>query len=194
LRLDPKRKNEIVNVAVGKFQKSGPVEVLNLARWLNQKGESKRLVETIPSAAALGSGSLFLAYGDALAALGQWLELETLLGQPMLPIEPVLAELYRARVATQLKKDRQAAAHWEQVHWLSSSNVNALRYVAEYADKLGDFEHAVRAYKRLARHPQSARVAYLALIRIANQRQDLPELRNPAGRQAAHDIVETDGQ
>jgi hypothetical protein len=90
----------------------------------------------------------------------------------------VLVELYRARVARELKKDRQAATHWAQAHWLAGDNVRALWYLAEYAERLGQSAEAIKAYRRLTRNGEAARPAFLALVRLTERTEGTAVLRS----------------
>lgn len=177
LRLEPKRRPEIIAAAIRQDQKGGPLRLLSLTRWLSQKGEFKAVIDAVAVNVILTNRDLFLTYSDAMAGLGRWTQLEALFARDDLPLEPVLTELYRARVAKELKKDRQAETHWARVQWLATNNPGALRYVADYAEKLGETAESVKAYRKLVRDPKSSRAAYLALVRLANQKHDTAELR-----------------
>ena len=178
LRLLPQKRSELIAGVIAKYGKGAPADQLSLAHWLSQKREFKKVIETIPAASTLASKELFLVFLDAEAALGHWAEIERRLAQPQLPIEPVLVALYQARVAGQLKKERQAELHWAQAQWLASQRPETLWYVAQYAEKVGAMGQAEKAYRRLSQLPPSAAQAYLALVRLAEQKADTRALRD----------------
>lgn len=178
LRLMPQKRSELIADAIAKYGKGASADRLSLARWLSQKREFKKVIETIPAATVLTSKELFLVYLDAEAALGRWAEIERWLAQPQLPIEPVLVALYQARVSKELKQDRHAELHWAQAQWLASQRPETLLYVAQYAEKVGATEEALKAYRQLSKQPQSAAQAYLALIRLVEQKGDTRALRD----------------
>ncbi len=177
LRLDASSRADVIGSVFEKYRHGTPEDILLLGRWLNEKGEFKKVTDMIPLATAMETKDLLLVYGDALASLGNWTQLEAILSRDQLPIEPVLAELFRARIARQLKKDRQAATHWAQVHWLAAQHPQAAWYAAEYAERLGETEEAIKAYRRLTHDENYARPAYLALLRLTEKRGSTTELR-----------------
>lgn len=178
LRLKPQKRAEIINAALAKLSKGTPSELLSLTRWLNEKREFKKVSETLSLPAIQHSKDLFLVYLDAEAARGRWAELERILALPKPPLEPALVALYQARVAQELKKDRQAEQHWAQAQWLAGEDPALLSYVADYAGKVGATTEAVKAYRRLTKNPPTAAAAYLALVRLAEQKGDTRELRD----------------
>jgi hypothetical protein len=178
LRLEPKKRSGIIAKAIDHFSQASPAELLLLARWLNRQREFTQVIDVVPLDLVLRNRDFFLVYADAAAALGRWAELEQLLAREKPPIDPVLVELYRARVARELKKGQEAELHWAQAHWLAAQHPQALGYLADYAEKLGETAEAVKAYRRLARDPKTARPAYTALVRLAEQKDDTAGLRD----------------
>lgn len=176
-RLLPEAKNQLIANAAAEA-KSSPEKLLNLCRWLSQKREFETVRNLIPLNKALESKDLFTIYVDALASLGQWSDLETVFSQKLLPIEPLLAELYRARIDSELKKEARAKFHWEQALGLAGQNYQALGYIGEYAERVGAWPQAIKAYEALAKTPTQIRAAYQGLIRIAEKTGDTVQLRN----------------
>lgn len=178
IRLKPQKRPEIINAALAQYGKGTPSELLSLTRWLNEKREFKKVSETLSLPTIQRSRDLFLVYLDAKAAQGHWTELERLLALPKPPLEPALVALYQARVAQELKKDRQAEQHWAQAQWLAGEDLTLLSYLAEYAEKVGATTEAIKAYRRLTKTPHTAGAAYLALLRLAEQKGDTREARD----------------
>ena len=178
IRLKPQKRAEIIDAALAKYRQGNPAELLSLTRWLNDKRAFKKVTETLPLPVVQHSRDLFLVYLDAQAALGRWTELERLLALPKSPLEPALVAVYQARVAQELKKDRQAEQHWAQAQWLAGENPALLSYLAEYAEKVGATAEAAKAYRRLTKTTHTAGAAYLALIRLAEPKADTRELRD----------------
>lgn len=177
LRLEPDRKSELADAAAAYYRTSSIPVLLTVSRWLAEKGEHTKALQIILPYKACANRELLLVTADSLAALRQWAVLEELLSQPNLPLEPVLLELYRARVAGELKKDRQKAHHWGQVQWLSSRQPETLWYVARYAERMGEVDQAEYAYRRLTEQPGHARQAWLSLIRLTAASKDTGALR-----------------
>ena len=61
---------------------------------------------------------------------------------------------------------------------MASQRPETLLYVAQYAEKVGATEEALKAYRQLSKQPQSAAQAYLALIRLVEQKGDTRALRD----------------
>ncbi|HYE33205.1 MAG TPA: hypothetical protein VEH27_17385 [Methylomirabilota bacterium] len=175
-RLEPAKKDEMLASILDKAH-SSPEQLLRTVRYLNQRREFEATIKLVKRAQALESRDLFLAYTDALAAVGYWLELQEIFQIAQLPIEPVLVELYRARIATELKDPAKANKHWEQVHWRAGDQPEPLLYVAEYAEKIGELNQAARAYRQLTKDPRHARSAFTSLIRITERQGDTAALK-----------------
>jgi tetratricopeptide (TPR) repeat protein len=177
LRLAPQRREEIIAETIKKFQSGGEDHLLALARWLNGRGEYLRVLEVLPEPVAFKNQDFFLVFCDAIAGLSDWLRLQTLLANDKVPLPGWLRELYRARVATELGRDNQAVAHWDQAQSQAANLPDALQYLGEYAEKIGAVAEAARAYRRLATFPTHTRRAYLALIKLYENRGDTAKLR-----------------
>jgi tetratricopeptide (TPR) repeat protein len=176
-RLLPEAKDQLISKAVAEA-KSSPEKFLNVCRWLSQKREFGRVEKILPLNKALESKDLFTVYVDALAALGRWNDLESVFNQKSLPLEPVLAELYRARIDGELKKDARAKLHWEQALSLAGQNSEALANIGGYAERIGAWNPATKAYEALVKDPAQTRAAYQGLVRIAEKTGDTMQLRN----------------
>ncbi|MDB6039477.1 MAG: hypothetical protein JWM99_3318 [Verrucomicrobiales bacterium] len=176
-RLLPEAKDQLISRAVAEA-KSSPEKLLNVCRWLSQKREFGTVEKILPLNKALESKDLFTVYVDALAALGRWNDLENVFNQKSLPLEPVLAELYRARIDGELKKDARSKLHWEQALSLAGQNPDALANIGGYAERIGAWNQATKAYEALVKDPAQTRAAYQGLVRIAEKTGDTAQLRN----------------
>jgi tetratricopeptide (TPR) repeat protein len=175
--LQPARRPDVLAETIERYRFGGDEKLLLLARWLNGKGEFKRTLEAVPLGLATGKQELFLAYCDAVAGLGDWPGLGKILVAQKLPIPDWLAELYRARVDTELKNDREAAAHWNQAQLLAAPTPEALIHLGDYAEKVGELGEASKAYRRLVRFDKFMRQAYVSLVRVHERKSDTAELR-----------------
>ncbi len=177
VRLKPEEKDALIAKAEQEA-KGAPDRLLALCRWLSQKREYATVEKLLPVDLVVGSKDLFLVYVDAVAAMGKWTQLDALFERKPLPIEPFLVELYRARISAELKKDAACQMHWDQSLALASRNADAVRYVADYAEKLGDLNHAAAGYQMLTKDPGTARAAFDALIRVHEKMGDTAGLRD----------------
>jgi tetratricopeptide (TPR) repeat protein len=177
IRLAPDRRTNIIAETAEKFQLSDAEKLLAVGRWLNGKQEYAQTLKVLPLTTAGTRPDLFLVYCDAAAGLGKWEDLGKILKQEKLPIEDWLAEIYRARIALELKQERQAIIHWSQAHSLAATTPGPLLHLAEYAEKLGELSEAAKAYWRLTSFDKYRRQAYVALIRITERKSNTTELR-----------------
>ena len=167
LRLRPQERAVVVQAFTREFAKAPVTNRLEVARWLNRQKEFERTLELLPAPDALLSRDAFHVRMDALAALGRWKEVQKELSEDGVPVETVLKELFLARAARELKQLAEADAHWRRVQLELAGQPEAIIYVAEYAEQIGETEGARKAYERLAGLPEYADRAFAGLIRLA---------------------------
>ncbi len=169
LKLRPQERAQAVAAFVNEASGSPLSNRVEVARWLNRQGEFGRAAELAGAGESLGNREAFLVRADALAALGKWREVQEELQQEGNPLEPALREVFLARAALELKAPQAADAHWRRAHLEVAAQPEALLYIAEYAEKVGEVEEARKAYERLAAAPEYSDRAFTGLIRIAEQ-------------------------
>lgn len=169
LRLRPVDRASVVASMEKDFANAPLTNRIVVARWMNLHNEFARTLELLPQREASTNRDAFLLRIDALPPLGKWKEARVELEPENLPIEPVLRELYLARTARELGMLPEAEAHWRRVHLELATKPEAMLYVAEYAEKLGEFDDARKAYERLSAIPDFTEKAYAGLIRIAER-------------------------
>lgn len=177
LRWHPERYEALVAGTTANYAKPGSTNLLALGRWLNRLGEHQRTVACIPSAAALQSQDLLLVRLDAMAALGRWAEISEVLEDKQTPLEPVLRDLFRARVAKELGQPEAAALLWRRVHLGASDKPAVWLYIAQYAERIGDADEAAKAWRRLTQDPNLGHTAYEALIQLGEREGNTRALR-----------------
>ncbi|MBI4326071.1 MAG: hypothetical protein HY674_12505 [Chloroflexi bacterium] len=177
LRSQPAQRPVILETALGKARRRSLDHKLEIGRWFNRQREFTRTLELISLPVSLQRQDLFLVRLDALAALGRWAEVRQNLDERQIPIDALLAELYRARVAKELGETEKAALHWRRVHIEMARQPQAILYVAQYAERIGEKSEAVKAYRRLTQQTALRRQAYEALIRLAEKEGDTFGLR-----------------
>ncbi len=185
VRSQPAQRPVILETALGKARRRSLDHQLEIGRWFNRQREFARTIELISLPAALLRQDLFLVRLDALAALGRWTEVGQNLDEKHSPIDTLLTELYRARVAKELGKTEEAALHWRRVNMELARQPQAILYVAQYAERIGEKSEAIRSYRRLTQHTPLMRQAYEALIRLAEKEGDTYGLREIMKEMAA---------
>ena len=180
LRCDPDHREQIVTDAVSAFRNGEPERLAVIGRWLNQQQESRRVVDLIPLTVARGNKDLFLVHLDALANLGQWQNLQTLLaGEAPLPVDSTIRRLYEVRTALALGREDESRQHWYDVHQsMRQADPRTVLYVAQYAERLGRRDDAAKAYRLLTGMTGAERSGYLGLIRLTEQSGETKELRD----------------
>jgi tetratricopeptide (TPR) repeat protein len=178
VRLQPEQRAKLFAEATRKYAAMGNEALVQLGRCFVRNREYDRVLEIIPATKAVESQDLFLIYADAVAGLGKWSELESVLIKTNIPLEPHLVAIYRVRVAKELGRDQLVPLYWAQAHHRASERPQDLLYLAQYAEKLGAHDEALKAYRRLTTVPQLARPAYLAMLAIVQQRGHVRDVRD----------------
>jgi hypothetical protein len=177
LRLNPQDGTNIAAGLVRDYAKAPLTNRLSVAHWLNLHKDFALTLELLPENLARTNRDAFLARLDALPPLGKWKEARAELESDNVPIEPVLRELYLARTARELKMLPEAEAHWRRVQLELATTPQAMLYVADYAEKIGEIDEARKVYERLTAVPEYSDRAYAGLIRIAERNGGTRTLR-----------------
>lgn len=141
-----------------------------LARWLLQHGAFEEVLRAATLERAAESKELALLRCDAMAQLGQWpaIERELALHEAILPAFE--RELFRARAAAGMNRERLADLHWKQAEQLAGRNAEKVILMARYAAGAGAWEAAQTALQGL--EPKSARAGWeqLLLLSLADKK------------------------
>lgn len=181
IRLEPKRRAEILGHAAAQYKNSGFEILSQFAVWLNQHEEFQTTVNTVPLETALKRKELFLPHMDALASLGRWEELERILDTQPAPLESVHLETFRARAAMKLNNEPSAALHWNRALRSAERNPEQLSWLAIYAEKCGAFDQARKALRSLAACTDDVRPTYRALEELTMKTGSTSDLRDLVG-------------
>jgi len=176
-RLAPGGKDDLIAKALADA-KNSPEKFISVCTWLNQKAEYETVLKILSLDQALQSRELFQIYTDAMAGKGKWGDLDAVFNRTLLPIEPIREEVYRARIALELKNAEAAQMHWQTAITAAGQNVTALQYIGGYAERIGALESAAQAYQQMAKDPASARAGYEGLIRLGEKKGDTAHLRD----------------
>jgi len=169
LRLKPEELETVAASLAHDYSNAPLTNRLAVAHWLNLHKEFSRTLEVLPASYARTNRDAFLSRIDALPPLGRWKEARAELESDNVPIEPVLRELYLARTARELKMLPEAEAHWRRVQLELATKPEAMLYVADYAEKIGEMDEARKVYERLTVVPEYADRAFAGMIRIAER-------------------------
>src|SRR6476469_621460 len=164
MHADPTQREQLIARAIADWKDSEPADRLDLARWLNSKGEFQRTIDTIPLEKAVQSSDLFLQHLDAVAGLGRWKEVEQLLRSGRFPLDPFLEAMYLARCNSQLGEQTASANNWQRALEAAAGDARKLTTLAQYAEQNNNAEIAEAAYTGAAAAAPKLRMALASMV------------------------------
>ena len=172
IHADPTQREQLIARAIADWKDSDPVDRLDLARWLNSKGEYQRAIDSIPLEKAVQSSDLFLQHLDALGGLGRWNEIEQEIRSGKFPLEPFLEAMYLARCNSQLGEQTASANNWQRALEAAQGDARKLMTLAQYAEQNKEAEIAEVAYNNAAAITPRLRLAWDGRLRLAQAIRD----------------------
>jgi hypothetical protein len=176
IRADPTQREQLIARAIADWRDSDPADRLDLARWLNSKGEYQRAIDSIPLEKAVQSGDLFLQHLDALGGLGRWNEIEEEIRGGKFPLEPFLEAMYLARCNNQLGEQTASANNWQRALEAAQGDARKLITLAQYAEQNKETEIAEVAYNNAAAMQPRLRLAWDGRLRLAQASRDTKKI------------------
>ena len=176
IHADPTQREQLIARAIADWKDSDPADRLDLARWLNSKGEYQRAIDSIPLEKAMQSGDLFLQHLDALGGLGRWKEIEQEIQSGKFPLEPFLEAMYLARCNSQLGEQTASANNWQRALEAAQSDARKLITLAQYAEQNKEAEIAEVAYNNAATITPRLRLAWDGRLRLAQASRDTKKI------------------
>ena len=168
LQLHPESAEQIYDEASTRYARGEISDLIELARWLNLRRQSERVLTLAPEERALSNEQLLLARMDALANTAHWEEIDALLSRPGLSLDPSVAESFRARTAQERGTSLDADVHWNHAISLAGVDPFKLRFIANFAEQSRAGDVAMRCYDLLARIPGHAPFALHAMQRLTD--------------------------
>jgi tetratricopeptide (TPR) repeat protein len=156
-----------------------------IARWLNSHSDSEQVLALVTPEKTAESESLLLARLDALANLKRWDEIDALLKQSDAAIPSSVIESLRARSTSARGSQSEADVHWERAIALANKDPLRLRFIANFAERTGATEPALRAYESLSRFPDQAQFALRGRERLLAKTGDMAAAKASAERLVA---------
>jgi hypothetical protein len=176
IHADPTQREQLIARAIADWKDSDPDDRLDLARWLNSKGEYQRAIDSIPLEKAMQSRDLFLQHLDALGGLGRWKELEQQLRGGKFPLEPFLEAMYLARCNNQLGEQTASENNWQRALEAAQGDARKLITLAQYAEQNKEAEIAEVAYNNAAAITPRLRLAWDGRLRLAQASRDTKKI------------------
>ena len=151
-----------------------------LAEFLMRHGDAQGVLD-LP---VTRRGRAFLLRLDALARLGRWPTIReelVLASAEKNALDPFFIEVFQARVAQEMREISMADVRWKQAMSKAAGNPQKLEFLANFAEKSGNLPMAAEAYRSMVKFPAAAVPGYLGLIRVAEKRADMRQLRDVLG-------------
>jgi len=172
MHADPTQREQLIARAIADWKDSDPDNRLDLAVWLNSKGEFQREIDSIPLEKSMQSRDLFLRHLDALGGLGRWKEVEQQLRGGKFPLEPFLEAMYLARCNSQLGEQTASENNWQRALEAAQGDARKLITLAQYAEQNKETEIAEVAYNNAAAATPRLRLAWDGRLRLAQASRD----------------------
>ena len=176
IHADPTKREQLIARAIADWKDSDPDDCLDLARWLNSKGEYQRAIDSIPLEKAMQSRDLFLQRLDALGGLGRWNEVKQLLRSGRFPLEPFLEAMYLARCNSQLGEQTASANNWQRALEAAAGDGRKLITLAQYAEQNKKADIAEAAFNNAAAIQPRLRLAQDGRLRLAQASRDTKKI------------------
>lgn len=177
LQLHPDDAAHIYQETTTRWQSGKTEDLIQLARWLNIHQQPELVLSSFPIERAFEDNQLLLTRLDAMAILQRWNDIDELLGQTEVTLDPSVIESFHARTAQERNSTLDAEVHWNHAISLAASDPYKLRFVANFAEQSRADAVALNAYEQLARFPDQADLAYRGIERVGQKSGDISAQR-----------------
>lgn len=178
LQLYPDEAAHIFQEMVDRWRGGSTEDLIQLARWLNIHQQPELVLSSYPVERAFEDNQLLLTRLDAMAILQRWNDIDEILGQTEVTLDPSVIESFHARTAQERNATLDAEVHWSHAISLAASDPFKLRFVANFAEQSHATAIAMKAYEQLARFPEQADLAYRGLQRVSLRSGDIAAQRS----------------
>jgi len=169
LQLQPDNAARIYQETIEHWRDAPNEDVISLTRWLNIHQQAELVLSSFPIERGLTDNQLLLARLDAMAILQRWNDIDQLLSQSEVTLDPAVIESFHARTAQERNSVLDAEVHWNHAISLAGTDPYRLRFVANYAEQSRATAAALKAYEQLARFPDQADQAYRGIQRVSQK-------------------------
>jgi hypothetical protein len=169
IQLHPDDAPKTYREMIERWQNGRSEDLIQLARWLNIHQQPELVLSSFPLERAFEDNQLLLTRLDAMAILQRWNDIDELLSQSEVTLDPSVIESFRARTAQERNSSLDAEVHWNHAISLAGTDPYKLRFVANFAEQSRATATALRAYEQLARFPEHADVAYRGIQRVGQK-------------------------
>lgn len=176
IQVTPAASSDILHRMIEEFRSGTPAQRVLLGRWLNHNHQYAETLKVISPEEAMSHRDLFLIRLDAMAGLGDWTGISTLLDEPNLPLQTPFAMLYRGRAAREVGDSATAATYYRRALRDPTLSPEVLWYVVGYLNRIGEHQVLEQELNNMTSNPTLARKAFEALVPLVQARQDAEEM------------------
>lgn len=178
IKLTPDQKAELVNSMVKAVLEDGSAPLLAAAAsWLADNNQGPRVLDVLPMKIAEKNPVLMTGRLQALLENGQTAEVKRFLELDTSKVEAFMLHCLRAYAAQKEGKPQLMAGHFENALAAAGGVPSRLRFVAGYAERIGQPVAAISAYKRLMAWPPATLESAQNILRLASALNDTRTLR-----------------
>jgi hypothetical protein len=178
LQLHPDEATHLYQETMDRWRNGSTEELIQLARWLNIHQQPELVLSSYPVERAFEDNQLLLTRLDAMAILQRWNDIDEILNQSEVTLDPSVIESFHARTAQERNATLDAELHWGHAVSLAASDPYKLRFVANFAEQSRASAVALKAYEQLARFPEQADLAYRGIERVGLKSGDISAQRS----------------
>jgi hypothetical protein len=185
MQLRPDEGTHIYREEIDRWQNAKTEDLIQLARWLNIHQQPELVLSSFPIERAFENNQLLLTRLDSMAILQRWNDIDELLTQTEVTLDPSVIESFHARTAQEKNAPLDAEVHWNHAISLAVSDPYKLRFVANFAEQSHATAIALKAYEQLARFPEQADLAYRGIDRVGQKSGDTSAQRSAIAKISA---------
>lgn len=185
IKLNPDQKADLVNSMVKAVLEDGSVpQLAAAASWLADNKQVPRVLDVLPIKLAEKNPALMTGRLQALLEIGEIAEVKRFLELDTSKVEAFMLHCLRAYAAQKEGKPQLMAGHFENALSAAGSVPSRLRFVAGYAERIGQPVAAISAYKRLMSWPPATLDSAQNILRLATALNDTRTLRESTSQLA----------
>ncbi len=186
-KLNPDQTQQLVDAMIGTVVKrADPVELAKAASWLADNNMVQRVLDVLPEKLAEENPVLMTGRLQAMLQVGQLADVKRFLDLDTSKVEAFMLHCLRAFAAGKEGKPQLMAGHFENALAAAGNSPARLRFIAGYAERIGQPAAAIAAYRRLMQWPPATVDAGQQIMRLASALQDTRALRDATSQLAAY--------
>jgi predicted lipid carrier protein YhbT len=185
MQLRPDNSARVYQDLIDHWRNGSTEDLISLARWLNVRQQAEKVLSLFPIERSFEDNQLLLTRLDAMAILQRWNDIDQLLGQREVTLDPAVIESFHARTAQERNATLDAEMHWNHAISLAGTDPYKLKFVANFAEQSRATAAALNAYEQLARFPEQADFAYHGIQRVSQRTGDTATQRTAMAKISA---------